>query len=87
MALKRLQTGSSIGLWMKATPLDHLRLQKLVYIAHGWWLASKNENDRPLINEESSSLAGLGQSFSSLYHALKGFHGSSKITEHCRASL
>ena len=59
--------------------VTHLHLQKLAYIAYGWWLAEKNENDLPLINEKPQAWQA-GPVFKSLYHALK-FHGSDKITD------
>ena len=57
-------------------PVDHLRLQKLVYIAHGWCLA---ELEKPLINEPVQAWQ-YGPVIKSLYHALK-FKGSSEITD------
>ena len=48
-------------------PLTHLKLQKLVYIMHGWHLA---EFGKPLVNEEPQAWE-YGPVFKSLYHALK----------------
>ena len=59
--------------------LTHLHLQKLAYIAYGWWLAEKKQIGYPLINENVQAWQA-GPVFKSLYHALK-FHGSSEITK------
>jgi len=48
-------------------PLTHLKLQKLVYIMHGWHLAKFG---KPLVNEEPQAWE-YGPVFKSLYHALK----------------
>jgi uncharacterized phage-associated protein len=49
--------------------IDHMKLQKLVYLAHGWWLAY---HDSAIINE-SPQVWRYGPVFASMYHALKGF--------------
>ena len=49
--------------------IEHMKLQKLVYCAHGWWLAFKPE---PFLNERPQ-IWKYGPVFSSLYHVLKPF--------------
>lgn len=50
--------------------LSPLKLQKLVYIAHGWHLAIK---DAPLVNDEFAEAWQYGPVFPSLYHEFKKF--------------
>jgi uncharacterized phage-associated protein len=52
--------------------ITHMKLQKLVYYAHGWWLAYNLDNPPPLLNERPQ-VWQHGPVFSSMYHALKGF--------------
>src|SRR5260370_30191125 len=56
--------------------IDHMKLQKLVYYAHGWWLAYRSPEQ--LLNEKPE-VWRHGPVFSSMYHALKGF-GNGPIT-------
>ena len=56
--------------------VSHLKLQKLVYCAHGWWLAYA-EDDPPLVSESPQAWK-LGPLFKSLYRALEGY-GMGKI--------
>jgi uncharacterized phage-associated protein len=49
--------------------IDHMKLQKLVYLAHGWWLAY---HDTAII-DENPQVWRYGPVFASMYHALKGF--------------
>lgn len=52
--------------------VEHMKLQKLVYFAHGWWLTAYPQsflNERPQIWKH-------GPLFISLYHVLKTFGGS-----------
>lgn len=56
--------------------LDQMKLQKLVYFAHGWHLAT---NGSPLINECVEAWE-YGPVVPSIYHAFKQF-GSGQITE------
>lgn len=49
--------------------IDHMKLQKLVYLVHGWWLAYHNE---PVFSERPE-VWRYGPVFPGLYHALKGF--------------
>lgn len=56
--------------------LDHLKLQKLVYLAHGWNLAIHGE---PLL-DESVEAWKYGPVVSSLYHQFKHY-GNEPITE------
>ena len=51
-----------------------MKLQKLVYFAHGWHLAIHN---RPLVNEQVEAWK-FGPVFSDLYHQIKSF-GNEKI--------
>lgn len=48
--------------------IEHMKLQKLVYCANGWWLAF--HDDRPLLNE-SPQVWKFGPVFPSLYHVMK----------------
>ncbi len=61
---------------VKAQPdgAEHMKLQKLVYYAYGWWL---KYHDAPIISE-SPQVWQFGPVFESLYHALK-HHGRSSI--------
>lgn len=54
---------------LKAAPdgLEHMKIQKLVYLAHGWWLAF---DDVPILSE-SPQVWAHGPVFKSLYHILK----------------
>jgi uncharacterized phage-associated protein len=56
--------------------IEHMKLQKLVYFTHGWWLALNNSS---LINEKPQVWTH-GPVFKSLYHTLKNF-GHIPITE------
>jgi len=53
----------------EGAPVDHLKLQKLVYIAHGWHLAVYGE---PLLRERVEAWQ-YGPVIRSLYHELKKF--------------
>jgi uncharacterized phage-associated protein len=61
--------------------IEHMKLQKLAYCAHGWWLAFEKE---PLLSERPE-VWRYGPVFSSLYHGLKPF-GRSPITQPVSAS-
>jgi uncharacterized phage-associated protein len=56
--------------------MDHMKLQKLVYCAHGWWLISRPGS---LLNERPQ-VWKYGPVFRSLYAVLKPF-GSTPITD------
>jgi uncharacterized phage-associated protein len=53
--------------------ISPLKLQKLVYYAHGWWLAMKGQ---PLIKERIQA-SQYGPIVRSLYEAFKGYGNSS----------
>lgn len=55
--------------------ISHLKLQKLVYISHGWYLGIF---DKPLITDEYVEAWKYGPVFPSLYHEFKMF-GSKPI--------
>ncbi len=50
-------------------PLDPMKMQKLVYFAHGWYLLNYNE---PLLNEKIQAWK-FGPVIQSLYHEFKAF--------------
>jgi uncharacterized phage-associated protein len=56
--------------------LSPLKLQKLVYIAHGWNLAINGES---LVNDEFAEAWQYGPVFPSIYHEFKEF-GRSPVT-------
>jgi uncharacterized phage-associated protein len=62
---------------LKAAPqgAEHMKLQKLVYYAHGWWLAYNPTS----ILSESPQVWKHGPVFKSVYHVLKPF-GHTPIT-------
>lgn len=53
---------------------EHMKLQKLVFLAHGWWLAFHSD---AALNEEPQVWTH-GPVFKTMYHALK-HHGRSPI--------
>lgn len=53
----------------KHPEVSHMKLQKLLYFANGWWLALKDE---PLLNEEPE-VWRYGPVFSRLYSILSGY--------------
>lgn len=59
-----------------AEPLSAMKLIKLVYLAHAWYLAFKR---KPLLNEPIEAWK-FGPVISSLYHSLKG-SGSAAISQ------
>ena len=65
-----------IGLPAAQSSLTPMKIQKLVYFAHGWHLALK---DAPLLNESIQAWE-FGPVVERLYHALKE-HGDSPVTE------
>ena len=60
--------------------ISSLKLQKLVYIAHGWHLALFDE---PLVEDEGAEAWLYGPVFPSLYHEFKRF-GGDQITSQAR---
>jgi uncharacterized phage-associated protein len=56
-------------------PIDQMKVQKLVYFAHGWYLAITN---KPLLNEAIEAWR-FGPVIPSLYHSLK-YSGNQAIT-------
>jgi uncharacterized phage-associated protein len=48
--------------------IDHMKLQKLVYLAHGWWLAYHDD----LVVTERPQVWRYGPVFPSMYRALSG---------------
>lgn len=60
--------------------VGHMKLQKLVYCAHGWWLSTHQDS----IVSERPEVWRHGPVFSSLYSALAG-HGSQPIRSPQRA--
>lgn len=54
-------------------PITPLKIQKLVYIAHGWHLGITGE---PLVADEYPEAWQFGPVFPSLYHEFKHFRGS-----------
>ena len=59
--------------------IEHLKLQKLVYLSYGWWLAAKGL-DADRLTSEPPEVWKHGPVFDELYHALKVF-GRKPITE------
>ena len=59
----------------ESKPVDQMKVQKLVYFAHGWYLAITNE---PLLNEPVEAWR-FGPVIPSLYHSLK-HSGNQAIT-------
>ena len=51
------------------TGLEHMKLQKLVYMCYGWWLA---KNDQPIIDEQPQ-VWQHGPVFHSLYFILNSY--------------
>ena len=57
--------------------ISPLKIQKLVYLAHGWYMAFHTD---PLIEDEYAEAWEYGPVFPSLYHEFKHY-GRSAITE------
>jgi len=53
--------------------IEHMKLQKLVYYAYGWWLATRSSPDEPPLIKEGPQIWRYGPVFSGLYEALKIF--------------
>ena len=62
-----------------------LQMQKLVYVAHGWWMALHGKED-PLIDDEYAEAWDYGPVFPSLYFEFKDF-GANPIEKGTRASV
>ncbi len=58
--------------------IEHMKLQKLVYCAYGWWLAVNEPNN--ILATEGPEMWKRGPVFDSLYQSLKVF-GSRAITQ------
>ena len=54
-------------------PITPLKMQKLVYIAHGWHLGITRE---PLVDDEYPEAWEFGPVFPSIYHEFKHFKGN-----------
>lgn len=61
------------------THITPLKIQKLVYISHGWYLALTN--GQPLIDDEYVEAWQYGPVFPSLYHEFKHY-GRATIANH-----
>lgn len=59
--------------------IEHMKLQKLVYCAYGWWLASYGM-DAARLTTDAPEVWKHGPVFDDLYHAFKVF-GRKPITE------
>lgn len=57
-------------------PIEHMKLQKIVYCAHGWWLVT--QRTAPPLVSERPQVWKFGPVFPSLYQSLKIF-GSAPI--------
>lgn len=57
--------------------IEHMKLQKLVHITNGWWLAYRTE---PLLNEQPE-VWKYGPVFASLYNVLKEFGRTPILTK------
>jgi uncharacterized phage-associated protein len=57
--------------FIRIQPCDHMKLQKLVYCANGWWLAY----DQPPLVTERPQVWKFGPVFPSLYRVLKVYGG------------
>ena len=68
-----------IGNFAGSNGIEHMKLQKLVYCAHGWWLATHEPSEPNLVNE-SPQVWKHGPVFDSLYRVLRVF-GRAPITE------
>ena len=66
----------------RGAPLSPMKLQKLVYFAHGWSLAIYG---RPLINEQVEAWK-FGPVIRSLYHRVKAF-GNQPIAGRVRKTI
>lgn len=55
----------------KCNDLGHMKLQKLVYMVHGWWLA---HHEDAILNEKPQ-MWQYGAVFKSMYHVLKVYGG------------
>ncbi len=64
------------------SPITHLHIQKMVYLAHGWHLAL-HEKNLPLVDDEYPEAWKHGPVFPSVYHELK-LNGSSPIKGHAQ---
>ena len=67
---KPLAIGNEFIVLSMVDGVDHMKLQKLTYFAHGWWLAY---NDEPIVSE-LPQVWKHGPVFKSMYHALSN-HG------------
>ncbi len=56
----------------KVNGIQHMKLQKLCYYAHGWWLALQPEPSEPFLTERPQ-VWKYGPVFNSLYNVLKPF--------------
>jgi uncharacterized phage-associated protein len=65
-----------ISEYARGRGIEHMKLQKLVYFSHGWWLTG---HPGPYLNERPQ-IWKHGPVFDSLYHVLKTF-GSLPIAE------
>ena len=61
-----------------AADIEHMKLQKLVYCAYGWWLATQGMN-APRLTTEGPQIWQHGPVFNSLYQTLK-VYGRQSIT-------
>ena len=66
---------------LEGKPVDQMKVQKLVYFAHGWFLAITG---KPLINETIEAWR-FGPVIPSLYHSLK-YSGNLPITKSIEVS-
>lgn len=71
---------SFIGRHADSHGIEHMKLQKLVYFTHGWWLPFSEE---PLVNEKPQ-VWRHGPVFDSLYHVLKPFGHQPIMTQQSR---
>lgn len=69
IAIKPIQVANEfIARHGQTGDIDHLKLQKLLYLANGWWIAAKGE---PLFDERPE-VWRYGPVFSPIYRAFSG---------------